>query len=219
MRKTISIGKVSSFFCLIIAVSYGLLQILSSLKFIHYPGNFYWFFAPSLLLAPAFLLTTICFDILTPERLRGWTITAWALATIDCMMILMVYFSQPALLNPSHFNWKAADFSVVIFQHHTALVQVKYAHYFLISAATFVLSFGARERMVTFLSRALILSSLMITALVISYIYRDYYFLLFGWFFIFPFAIAAVNKYFNLEQRKLNETGKKIKLPVEWVIQ
>jgi hypothetical protein len=218
MRKTISIGKVSSFVLLIIAVCYGLLQILSSLKLIHYPGNFYWFFAPSLLLAPAFLVTTVCFDILTPDRLRGWTITAWVLATIDCMMIVMVYFSQPGLLNPSHFNWKAADFNVTIFQHHTALIDVKYVHYFLISASTFVLTFGTRKRDIKFFSRGLLLNSLMITALVISYIYKDYYFLLFGWFFIFPFAVFPVNQFFILKQRKLN-IGGNIKFPIEWIIQ
>lgn len=219
MRKTISIGKVSSFVSLIIAVCYGLLQILSSLKLIHYPGNFYWFFAPSLLLAPAFLVTTVCFDILTPDRLRGWTITAWVLATIDCTMIVMVYFSQPGLLNPSHFNWKATDVNVTIFQHHTVLIEVKYVHYFLISVSTFVLSFGTRERDIKFFSRGLLLNSLMITALVISYIYRDYYFLLFGWFFIFPFAVSPINKFFILEQGKLNKGGKNIKFPIEWVIQ
>ena len=219
MRKTISIGKVSSFVTVMIAVCYGLMQILSSLHFINYPGNFYWFFAPSLLLAPAFLVTTICFDILTPDRLRRWTITAWVLATIDCTLVLMVYFSQPGLLNPSHFNWKTADFSVMIFQHQTALIEVKYLHYFLISASAFVLSFGTRQRDVTFLSRGFLLSSLMITALVVSYIYRDYYFLLFGWFFIFPFAITPINKYFILELRKFNKIGKKMKFPIEWVIQ
>ena len=131
----------------------------------------------------------------------------------------MVYFNQPGLLNPSHINLKAGDFNVMIFQHPTAFIEVKYAHYFFISASTFILSVAASKKTETFLSPSLLRCSLMITALAISYVYRDYNFLLFGWFLIFPFAIAPINKYFILERRELNKSGKKIKLPIEWVIQ
>src|SRR5665647_277492 len=109
MRKIISLGKRSSATATIIAAAYGILQILFGLHLIPHPGNLYWFLIPSFLFAPVFLITMICFDLISPAKSRRWTTIAWVLGTVNCTMITLVYFSHLAHINPSLCIWESGD--------------------------------------------------------------------------------------------------------------
>src|SRR5665213_2987268 len=84
MRKIISLGKRSSATATIIVAAYGILQILFGLHLIPYHANLYWFLILSFLFAPVFLITMICFDLITPAKSRRWTTIAWVLGTVNC---------------------------------------------------------------------------------------------------------------------------------------
>lgn len=216
MRKIISAGKRSSAIATVIAVAYGLLQMLYGLHIIPYPGNLYWFFLPLLLLAPAFLIMTVCLDILADENSRRWTMPAWGLATINCMMMIMIYGSQPGHLDPSHFNWKTGDMGLLIFKHHTTLLAMKYAGLFLISAATFILAFSFHAK---WFFRSLLLNGLVLPLLIVSYFFPDYYYLASVWMITFPLATFHATRFFTREEKKLQKKEKRMAQPVEWVIQ
>src|SRR5665647_3014759 len=218
MRKIISLGKRSSATATIIAAAYGILQILFGLHLIHYPGNLYWFLVPSFLFAPVFLITMICFDLITPAKSRRWTTIAWVLGTVNCTIITMVYFSQLAYINPSLFNWENGDLRVPLFKHHTALEAVEYTECFLISASTFISAFAFRNLNANRLYRSLLINGILLPILIFSWFYPGYYFLNFLWVVTFPFATLRASLFFNMEERKLGKQEKRMGHSVEWVI-
>lgn len=219
MRKIISVGKRSSAIATFITGAYGLLQILWGLHLVPYPGNLYWFFLPLLLLAPAFLIMTVCLDILAHENSRKWTMPAWALATINCMMMIMVYCSEPGHLDPSDFNWKTGDVGLFIFEQHSALLATKYAGFFLISAATFILAFAFRNSNAKWFFRSLLINGLQLPLLLISYFFPHYYYLASVGMITFPLATFHATRFFTMEARKLQKKEKRRAHLFKWGLQ
>lgn len=219
MRKIISLGKRASATTTIIVVAYGLLQILFEFKSIPHPGNLSWYFLPLLLLAPAFLIITVCLDILAPGKLRLCTIPAWGLATINCMMVIMVYCSEPGQFNPSHYNWETGGLNVQVFSHHTSLIAVKYASYLLMSASAFILAFPLRKCSSKWHFSSLLINGLLLPLIIISYFYPDYNYLSWVWLIIFPFTTFQTTGFFRMKERRLQKKEKRITSPFEWVIQ
>jgi len=218
MRKIISLGKRSSATATIIAAAYGILQILFGLHLIPHPGNLYWFLIPSFLFAPVFLITMICFDLISPAKSRRWTTIAWVLGTVNCTMITLVYFSHLAHINPSLCIWESGDLRVPLFEHHTALDAVEYTGYFLISASTFISAFAFRNLNAKRLYRILLINGIPLPILIFSWFYPGYYFLNFLWVVTFPLATLRASQFFNMEERKLGKQEKRMAHPVEWVI-
>jgi len=219
MRKIISLGKRSSAIATLIAVAYGILQILFEFPVIPHAHNLSLYFLPLFLLAPAFLVVTVCLDILAPAKLRRWTIAAWGLATINCMMMIMVYCSQPGHLNPSHFNWETGGFNLLVFSHHTSLIAVKYASYLLMSASIFILAFPLRKCSSKWHFRSLLINGLLLPLVIISYFYPHYYYLSSVWLIIFPFTTFQTTSFFRIKERRLQKKEKSVTSPFEWVIQ
>ena len=215
MKKVIYLGKRFSAISSVIAIPNGLLQILSAVRLIPHPGNLYLFFMPGLLLAPAFLITTMCFDIPAYDSSRKYIITSWILATINCTMLIMVFCSKPGVLNPSSFDWQTGSLGHLVFAHHTTPVMVKYASCILISASTFILAFAFRKRKAKWLFRSLLMNRLMLPLWVVSYIYPKYYFLASPWIVTFPFALFHITRFFTMEERKLQKKVKTINHPFE----
>jgi hypothetical protein len=216
MRKIILAGKRSSAIATFISVTYALLQILSALQLIPYPGNLYWFFLPSLLLAPAFLVMTVCLDILVNENARQWTMAAWGFATINCMMMIMVYCYQPGHLDPSEFNWKTGDVGLFIFEHHSTLLAIKYVGFFLISAGTFILAFAFRNSGSKWFFRSLLINGLQLPLLVISYLFPHYYYLASVGMVTFPLATFHATRFFTRKEIKLEKREKRKAQLVDW---
>lgn len=219
MRKIIFLGKRASAITTIIVVVYGLLQILFEFKVIPRPGNLSWYFLPLLLLAPAFLIIMVCLDILAPGKLRRWTIPAWGLATINCMMMIMVYCSQPGQLNTSHYNWETGGLNLQVFSHHTSLVAVKYASYLLMSTSAFIIAFPLRKCSSKWHFSSLLINGLLLPLIIISYFYPDYNYLSSVWLIIFPFTTFQTTGFFRMKERRLQKKEKRITSPFEWVIQ
>jgi hypothetical protein len=219
MEKVIYIGKRFSAISFMIAIVIGLLQILSSVGLISHPWNLYLFFLPYLLLAPAFLITTICFDIPAHDSFRKCIITSWVLATMNCTMLIMAYCYQQRVLTASSFNWLTGSSGNLAFTHPAALVTVKYASCIFISASTFILAFAFRKRKARWLFRSLLMNGLMLPLLVVSYIYPKYYFLASAWIVTFPFALFHITRFFTNEEGKLQKKVNTIHHPLEWVIQ
>jgi hypothetical protein len=99
-----------------------------------------------LLFAPGFLVTTICFDILVPEKLRKWTVTAWILSAISCTILVLLCFSQIAVLGPSNLKCDTFTLNKILFRKPFGLALVQYYCYFFICAAAFALAFPFRTR-------------------------------------------------------------------------
>ena len=218
MLKTILVGKRASLAATIIAVSYGLLQILWGLQVIPYPGNLYWYFLPSFFLAPAFLMITVSLDILAPPNARVWTITAWLLATINCMMMIMIYSCEPGHLNPSHFNWHTGDIVVMLFEPHTKMISLQYAGGFLVNASTFILAFAFRNCNAKSFFRSLLINGLLLPLLILSYFCPQYYYLTFVSIVTFPLAMVHACRFFSNQKRELYEKQKEAPC-VEWLIE
>jgi hypothetical protein len=218
MRQIISLGNWSSASATIIAVAYGILQILFSLHLIPHPGNLDWFLVPFFLFASVFLITIICFDLLTPAKSRKWTTIAWVLGTANCTMITMVYFSQLAHINPSLFNWQREDLRLPLFEHHTDLQAVKYTWYFLVSASTFISAFAFRNLNAKRLYRSLLISGILLPIFIFSWFYPKYSFLNYVWIATFSLATLHARRFFNKEKKKLEKKEKRMSPSVEWAI-
>lgn len=219
MRKIISFGKRSSAIASIIALVYGILQILFGLQVIPHPGNLYWFFMPTLMLAPVFLIVMVCLDLVAKEKSRIWTTVAWVLATINCTMVFMIYAFQSARLSSLRFKWETGDFEARVFGQHTALVIVELTGYFLISAATLICAFAFRNRNPRWFFRNVLINALPLPALVIWYIYPQFYYLSFLWLVTLPIATFQATRIFQFEEKKAGKKERKIIDPLEWVIQ
>lgn len=202
MRKTISIGKISSVTNLVIIIFYYLLQILFVLKIVPGPGNSYWFVGPFILLAFAFLITTVCIDILVPETSRKWTVTAWALATVNCILLVMIVVSQPNLLHPAYVHTSAVHNSIVSMAHPSAIRTMKYTVCFLISASTFFLAFAFKQNKNQWLHRVLLVNGVTLPIACISFLFQAYQLLLSCWILIFSVTTILIYHFFTKEERK-----------------
>ncbi|MGN6247904.1 MAG: hypothetical protein ACTHNG_06080 [Ginsengibacter sp.] len=218
MHKILSIGKYSSLVAAVAGALYGLLQIFFGLHILPHPENLYWFFAPSLLLAVVFLVTTVCLDIVVPQRVRPWTISAWALATINCTVIFMIFCYQPGIMNPAHFDPETGDMGLNLFQLHTTLMAVKYAGFFLTGTSTFLLAFAFRNRQSTWLFRSLLLNVILLPLLMVCRFYPNFFLLTSAFTITFPLATFHLSKYFAAQEKKLQKKENKILKPLNWVI-
>jgi hypothetical protein len=218
MLKIISLGKRSSIAATVIAVSYGVLQILFSFHFIPHPDNLYWFLIPSLLFAPLFLITVICFDLLTPAQSRKWTTVAWVIGTINCTMITLVYLFQVTSVNRQLFIGEAGHFRVPLLEDHSVLSALEYMAYFLVSASTFVLAFAIKNLNAKQLYRSLLVNGILLPVLIFSWFYPRYHFLNYIWMVTFPLATMQACQFFKVEERELKKKEKRMKGDIEWII-
>lgn len=218
MHKVLSIGKYSSLTAAVAGAAYGLLQIFFGLHILPHPENLYWFFGPSLLLAAVLLITTVCIDIVAPQRVRSWTISAWGLATINCTIIFMIFCYQPGIINPAHFDPETGDMGLNLFQLHTTLVAVKYAGYFLISSSIFLLAFAFKGHQLKWLFPSLFANVVVLPLLPLCRSFPHYYYVASAFSITFPLATFQLAKYFALQEKKLQKREKKVLKALKWAI-
>ena len=220
MRKVISIGKVSSAITTAVAVVYAMLLVLYRLHLIPHPANLYSLFLPSLLLTPAFLITTVCIDIVADKRSRKWTIAAWALATINCTMMMMLYGAAPGVFAPSHLNWETPGLVMIGCEHPFELMAMRYAVFLLSSASSLLLAFGFRNVSAGWFDRRLLINALLLPFFILSCIFPHfYYFLISAWLITFALATIEARNFFMIKERKLQKEENRNTSVIQWIIQ
>ena len=218
MDKTIFIGKKTCEISFIFVFTFGILKILIGLQLIPYPQDLYWFSLPSLFVAPAFLITTICIDILVRKELRKWTNSAWILATINCIVIIMFYFSQPGLLNPENLKWSNRSLEKFVFEQPLIPRTIHHYSYILLSSSSLMLAFAFRKSKIKWLFPSLLLHGLFIPFLFLSYLFPQFYWMRFGWLMVLAIVIFNLNKFFKILDRKIKESPKGKLEVLPWLI-
>ena len=119
----------------------------------------------------AILITAICIDILVRKELRKWTNSAWSLATINCIVIIMFYFSQPGLLNPKNLTWSTEPLEKFLFEQPLIPRTIHYYYYILLSTCSLMLAFALRKSEIKWLFPSLLLHGLFKPFLFLSYLF------------------------------------------------
>lgn len=218
MDKTIFIGKKTCEISFLFAFTFGILKILIGLQVIPYPQDLYWLSLPSLFISPAILITTICIDILVRKELRKWTNSAWILATINCIVIIMFYFSQPGLLNPKNLTWSTEPLEKFLFEQPLIPRTIHYYYYILLSTSSLMLAFAFRKIKIKWLFPSLLLHGLFIPFLFLSYLFPQFYWVLFGWLMMLAIVIFNLIKFFKILERKIQESPKGKSEVYPWLI-
>lgn len=87
-------GRWAAFAAAAMAIAYDVPQVLQILGALHEPWDRILIFAPSLLLAPAYVLTTAAVLAVTPQRSRVWSLGALALAILYAGDVSQLYVAQ-----------------------------------------------------------------------------------------------------------------------------
>ncbi len=218
MHETILMEKKTCKIAFVFAFTLGILKILIVLRLIPYPQDLYWLSLPSLFVTPTFLITTICIDILVRKELRKWTNTAWILATITLILILMFYFSQPGSLNPKNLKWSTQPIQKFLFEQPLNLRTIHYCYYILLSSSSFMLALAFRKSKIKWLFPSLLIHALLIPFLFLSYLFPQFYWVLFCWLIVFATVIFNLSKFFDLLKTKIKETRKGNIEVLPWMI-
>ena len=198
MNNIRSIGRWSAILATIFAIGYCITEIFSSAKLIPHPQNLYWLFAPSLFLAPAFLITMICLDHSVPVNLKIWTTIGWAFAAIYCTMITIVYFSQLTVVVPAQMQDNIGNKEVLLFDRRTFLMAVDCLGYFFMSLSTLFAAFAFRNYDKNkWLYRGLLWNGLLLPVLILAFFYPVFYYAGALWMITFPLAMINAAKFFK----------------------
>lgn len=198
MNKISPVGKWSAILATIFAFGYSVPQLLSVFKIIPHPQDLYWLFAPSLFLAPAFLITMISLDLLVPVNLRIWTTIGWAFAAVYCTMITIVYFTQLTIVVPSEVQGNIGNKEVLLFDRKTFLMAVDCLGYFFMSLSTLFAAFAFKNyRRFKWLYRGLLWNGLLLPVLILAFFYPVFYYPGAIWMITFPLAMINAIKYFK----------------------
>jgi len=209
MKKIILAGKTSSFLVTIISIGYGISQALLAIGLIPHCANLHWFFIAFLLLAPLFLVMTVCLDLVASENSRKWTTIAWGIATINCTLVNMAYFFRPGVVE-HYLNWQTGDLGRQVFETPATLISIQFTTCYLLSASAFICSFAFRNSGTKKLYRSLAVNGLFLPLLAVCWLYPRYYYLVSMWMIAFSLASLRVTSYFKAEERKLEEQEKRV---------
>src|SRR4030095_7807243 len=94
MFKLNSMGWWSAIISASLGIIYSVFQVFSSLQLIPHPQDLYWLFAPSLPLAPAFLVAMTCLHYYVDNKVKLFTAISVAFAILYCADVSLVYFTQ-----------------------------------------------------------------------------------------------------------------------------
>jgi hypothetical protein len=198
MNNIRSTGRWSAILATIFAIGYSVPQLLSVFKIIPHPQDLYWLFAPSLFLAPAFLITMICLDFSVPVNLKIWTTIGWAFAAIYCTMITIVYFTQLAVVLPAQIKGDMGNKDVLLFDRRTFLMAVDCLGYFFMSLSTlFAANAFARDKKNKWLYRGLFWNGSLLPILILAFFKPSFYYAGALWMICFPVAMINAAKFFK----------------------
>lgn len=196
MDKLKTLGFWSSILSLFFAIAYCIPQILSETKLIPHPQDLYWLFAPSLLLAPSFLIAMICLHYKAAVNKRLFTTIGIAFAIIYCVDVSIVYFSQLTVVIPSQLKNEVNEKQVLLFDRRTFLMAIDCLGYFFMSLATLFTAFAFRFES-KWLYRGMLYNGLLLPVLIMAFFYPVFYYVGALWMVTFPLAMVNAAMLFN----------------------
>jgi hypothetical protein len=168
MIKLKQIGYWSSMLSLIFAIAYSVSQLLSEAKLIPHPQDLYWFFAPSLFLAPSFLIAMICLHYKAGASKRLFTAISVAFAILYCANVSLVYFSELVVVLPAQLKNDVSEKQVLLFDRRTFLMAVDCLGYFFMSLSTLFAAFAFQAEN-KWLYRGLLYNGLLLPVLILAF--------------------------------------------------
>jgi hypothetical protein len=180
---------------IVFSIGYSIPQLLSAFKIIPHPQDLFWLFLPSLFLAPAFVVTTICLHYCADAELRLWTAIAVAFALLYCADVSLVYFTQLAVIVPAELKGELNGKQVLLFDNKSFLMAIDCLGYFFMSLSTFFAAFAFKEN--KRLYRFLLLHGCLMPILVLAFFYPLFFYLGALWMITFPLAMIQTVKFFN----------------------
>lgn len=133
------------------SLGYGVPQLLQVAGILHDPWDRILIFAPSLALAPAFVLTMAAMHEATPADRRVLSLSALALATMYATLVSIVYVTQLGTVIPHDIAGDGAAYAAfACCGQHQFATGVDLLGYTLMSLSTLVAAFvftGPRQRM------------------------------------------------------------------------
>lgn len=100
METAYKFGFWSAIAALVTAVGYGIPQVLQVAGVLHDPWDRILIFAPSLLLAPSFVLAMAGLHATTPGSKQVWSLAALSLAIMYAVLVSTVYVTQLGIVIP-----------------------------------------------------------------------------------------------------------------------
>ena len=97
---------------LVTSVAYGLAQIAQIAGFLHDPWDRILIFAPSLALAPSFVVTTAALYAVAPPPRRALAVSALALAIMYGTFVSIVYVTQLSVVIPHEIQGDRSTYAV-----------------------------------------------------------------------------------------------------------
>ncbi|MFI5151843.1 MAG: hypothetical protein ACHQET_00835 [Chitinophagales bacterium] len=202
MKSIRQIGYWSAISSLVLAFGYIVPQIFSTLKLIPHPQDEFWLFAPSLPLAPAFMITMICLHHSVDKSIRIWTAIAVAFAIIYTVCCTNVYFIQLSVVLPQLSRAEISEDHVLAFKPGSFLMGVDCLGYFFMSLSTFFAAFAfTHNEQHKWLYRGLLYNGLLLPILILAFFYPGFYYIGAIWMISFPLAMINAARYFSNDLR------------------
>lgn len=141
LHYIIKVGKKSSICIVALTIIIFFLKLLYHFRIVNPPSEHYIHFIPSIFFAPIFLTMMVCLDLTVDKDRKVWTTLGWIIATANCTLIYVLYFSQLAIIEPEALIHNRGFFilpqNFYIVAHHI--------QYFLFGLSLFICSFAFRK--------------------------------------------------------------------------
>lgn len=211
MHNVRTIGYWSATFSIFFAVAYSVPQLFSAFKLIPHPQDLVWLFAPSLFLAPSFLITMICLHYSVHQDVKIWTAIGAVFAILYTFCVTIVYFTQLTVIIPQLLRGEIDETNILAFHAGTFLYAVDCLGYFFMSLSAFFAAFAfSKDAGKKWLYRGLLYNGLLLPILIFAFFYPFFYYLGAFWMITFPMAMIQTAIQFkqtnqwNLNQIKIN---------------
>ena len=198
MVKLNSIGRWSAILAAGFGIAYSVFQIFSELRMIPHPQDMFWLFAPSLPLAPSFLIAMICLHYYVEPNIKLFTAISVAFAVLYCADVSLVYFTQLTVVLPAQLSNQINEKQVLLFDRRTFLMAVDCLGYFFMSLSTLFAAFAfANDQRNKWLYRGLLFNGLLLPVLILAFFFPVFYYVGALWIITFPVAMIKVAKLFH----------------------
>lgn len=197
------IGYASAVLSFNFAIGYCIAQLLSTFSVLPHPHDLFWLFLPSLFLAPAYLVTTVCLHFITGHSLKVWTAIGISFAIVYCAFAALVYFTQLTVVVPDLLNGKIDESHVLAFKSRSFLMAVDCLGYFFMSLSSFFIAFAFQATHKAFYWWMLA-NGLLIFILIPAFFNPFFYYIGAAWMITFPAAMLSAMKIFRTQPPQLS---------------
>ena len=190
------LGAVAAFAAAAFAIAYDIPQLLQVAGVLHDPWDRILIFAPSLALAPAFVLTLAAAHVATPEPLKTWSLAALALGLLYAADVSMVYAVQLGAVIPGDLAGHGQDIAfAACCQTGHAATAIDLLGYTWMSLSTALLAPafpGSGQR--RWLRLALIANAVLAPALILQLVWPGLIYVGAAWMVTFPAAMILLGQ-------------------------